>query len=71
MKALASVEWELHARRIPRCAAWAPPPRSGFSISARIVSLYEGGDMNHHTIDEGPILGFLALAIALAMMLAA
>jgi len=27
--------------------------------------------MNHHTLDEGPILGFIALAIALAMMLAA
>jgi hypothetical protein len=41
------------------------------SISGRIVSLNEGGDMNHPTVDEGPILGFIALAIALAMMLAA
>ena len=36
-----------------------------------MVSLEQGGDMNHPTIDEGPILGFIALAIALAMMLAA
>ena len=41
------------------------------SISWRIVSLNEGGDMNHPPLDEGPILGFIALAIALAMMLAA
>jgi hypothetical protein len=30
-----------------------------------------GGTMNHERFAEGPILGFLALAMALAVMLAA
>jgi hypothetical protein len=42
-----------------------------FSICRRIFAVNEGVDMNHPAIDEGPILGFIALAIALAMMLAA
>jgi hypothetical protein len=52
--------------------AWAQQAACFASIWGRIVcGTTEASSMRHDPMNDGPILGYLALAIALAVMLAA